>query len=464
MLSVMDELSGCDFKDQRLTQRAMSLATSIAENPELSIHAACGSAIESKAAYRFFQNPKVTPPLILKGHIKNTVDRIKNSKQDILVVQDTTDLIYTHFPSISGLGNQRKDEGFDSAVKGIKLHNSIAISRSGVPLGLLKQSFFTHEDYKSKRGQKETNVRGINKKIPIEQKESFRWIEHFKETDQLLRSTSDRVIHVADRECDIFEFLFQVETEKSNYVVRSSSDRMIKTGSRKRDTDTIQNQLDKSPVCGIITVLKDNVSIDCEVKVVNVTLGPPQRSPEAKSIDLKPISVNIVEVKSKDKSEKKLHWRLLTNLASSTFEDAIEIVDIYKRRWSVECFHRILKSGFGVENARLKDRFRIENMASILSVVSWYIFWLYSFSRSCPDLLAKKIFDDQAIKILKISAKKLKVTIQGNFTIKKAILILARLGGFAARKSDGEPGMINIWRGWRKLNERIEFLEELTYG
>ena len=78
--------------------------------------------------------------------------------------------------------------------------------------------------------------------------------------------------------------------------------------------------------------------------------------------------------------------------------------------------------------------------------------------------MADKIFSADAINILKISAKKLRVPLQGKMTIKKAIFILARLGGFAGRKSDGDPGMVSIWRGWGKLHERMEFMEELTYG
>jgi hypothetical protein len=463
MLKIKNELKGCDFKDERLTKRAMLLATVLSENPELSIHTACGSAIESKAAYRFFQNQNVVPDIILSGHIKNTIDRVNKTAKDILVIQDTTDLIYTQFPSTQGLGEVNKSEGYANAVKGIKLHNSIAVSMDGVPLGLLRQSFFTHEDYKSKRGQVGKNTVGMNKKIPIEQKESFRWIEHFKKTNELLGFDNRRIIHVADRECDIFEFLFEVETAKSLYVIRSSRDRISNGTRHSKNQCTIQKQLDSAQSIGTISVVKDNISIDCNIKYISANIIPPQRLPEAKSMVLMPIKVNVVEVKSLEKSNN-LHWRILTNLPVDNFEEALTVVSIYKRRWAVECFHRILKSGFSIEKARLKNRFRIENLASILSIAAWYIFWLYSFARVHPNLLAQKICDSLTIKILKISAKKLKVDIKGKFNIEKAILIIARLGGFSARQSDGEPGMMSIWRGWGKLNERLEFYEEMNCG
>ena len=186
-----DELRNCDFGDKRLTQRVMSLADTISENPECSINAACGSFAASKAAYRFFQNAKVNPKAILNGHSVSAYSRIAACAGRILIVQDTTDLIYTQFPSVQGLGQRlQAREGFKGGVNGILLHSSLALSAEGVPLGLLKQTFFTYDQIKENRGQDEVNVRGLNKKIPIDQKASFRWIDHLTETNETLSSMS----------------------------------------------------------------------------------------------------------------------------------------------------------------------------------------------------------------------------------------------------------------------------------
>ena len=147
MLAMTDEFNGCDFGDYRLVKRAKNLASTISENPELSIHAACGSSKDSKAAYRFFQNVNITPSAILNSHVSNTQKRIADAGEDIPIVQDTTDLIYSQFPSTKDIGERHKAKGYEVGVKGILLHNSIAVTRSGIPLGLLKQTFFTHDDY-----------------------------------------------------------------------------------------------------------------------------------------------------------------------------------------------------------------------------------------------------------------------------------------------------------------------------
>ncbi len=103
---IVAELSGCEFGDRRLTSRVISLSTLISENPELSINAACGSFDQSKAAYRFFDNDKVKTTNLIEPHVQRTCDRIASSTGDILLIQDTTDLIYTQFPTISDLGER----------------------------------------------------------------------------------------------------------------------------------------------------------------------------------------------------------------------------------------------------------------------------------------------------------------------------------------------------------------------
>jgi hypothetical protein len=462
--SLAEEFKGCVFGDKRLARRVVNLAESVSEHPEFSINAACGSFAASKAAYRFLQNQKVSPSQIMKGHLQNTENRIAACQPRVLIIQDTTDLIYTQFPSIQNLGIKlRSKEGFKNDVCGLMLHTSFAVSAEGIPLGVLKQTMFTFDEIKEKRGQEETCVRGINKNLPIEQKASYRWIDHLTEANERVGSSGSDIVHVADRECDIYEFLQAASDQKSNFVVRSSSNRRTHEGS-VRSSSTIDKKLAEAPNLGAIVLKLDGNEITCRIRAITTQLRPPQRSEQAKSMDLRPLSVGVVEVKQENCETEPVHWRLLTNLPVGTFEEALDVASIYKQRWSIECFHRILKSGFGIEEARLGYRQRLENLTSLLSIVSWHIFWLYQFGRKMPAMEASKVFDPITIKVLKASARKLKVTIGSALSIGQAVLIIARLGGFLGRRGDGAPGMISIWRGWRCLHERIEFMEALTCG
>ncbi len=225
-----------------------------------------------------------------------------------------------------------------------------------------------------------------------------------------------------------------------------------------------KKKLLKTPVSGTIEVVKKTKKAICRIKILKTILKPPARSTKAKSGTLVPVPVTVVEVLEDTDAEDALHWRLLTNLECGSFEQAINIIDIYKKRWSIESFHRILKSGFGVEKARLSCRSKLEKFATLLSIISWHLFWLYNLGRKIPLLKADELLSATAINVLKISAKKAKVKVSSILTLGEAILIIAKLGGFLGRKSDGDPGMISIWRGWRCLYERTELMEALTCG
>lgn len=463
---VSTEFEKCEFGDSRLTQRIMKLADTIRNNPQTSINAACGSFDQSKAAYRLFENEKVTIDKIIEPHIEQTLKRTQNIKNYIILVQDTT-TITCEYPSTKDMGVRVKNKGFKEGIKGVELHSSFALSPDGVPLGVLKQTFFTYDEIRKNRGQEESNIVDVNKVYSIEEKASKRWIEHLKTTNSL---GEKQFIHVADRECDIYEFLQSAHDINAKYVIRSSSNRIIYEGKSRKKSQTIEDKLSKLAPLGNITIeIKNSHGVRenhiCEIKNLSTCLFAPYRKPTARGESLENIPVNIVEAKEiNPTSDKRLHWKILTNLTLENFEDVLKIINIYKMRWSIECFHRILKSGFNLEKSRLNCRDKVEKLATILSVVSWHLFWIYMFSRDNPTSQADDIFSKEEIKILKISAKKLKIKTQKKIDIYTAVLIIARLGGYLGRKHDGPPGMEVIWRGWKKLYERIEFMEELTYG
>lgn len=461
LCSVSSEFDKLNLGDKRLTARAAMLASAISENPETSINAACGSFSASKAAYRFFENERISSEQLLQQHVSNTCERITSTASPILVIQDTTDLIYTKHPSTEGLGSICQNNGFKEGVKGIRLHSSLAVTTAGVPLGILKQTFFTYEEVREARGQKEKNDNFINKKFSIDKKVSYRWLDHYRSTNEMLPNLE--VVHVADREGDIYEFLQILIGTPTKFVIRSSMNRRTHEGPKSQDYESIDQKLSIASRIGQIKVKKDNEEIACDVKSVNILFKPPQRQKTAQYFSLSPLAINVVEVKGKS-GKTEIHWKLLTNLSCLNMADVMAVIEIYKTRWCIESFHRILKSGFGIEKARLNQRSKIEKLATMLSIISWHIFWLYTLSRECPNLSIKKIFDSETIRVLLLSAKKLEPKYRRCRTIKDGVLIIARLGGYLGRKSDGPPGMITIWRGWRTLQERLMFMESMPYG
>ena len=157
-----DELGKADFGDKRLTKRCIQIASDIAAQPEGSVPQACGSEAATKATYRFLDNENVTPEAIRASHREKTVERVKEYKT-VLALQDTTSLNDTMHQATSGLG---PIDGNGS--NGMHVHSVLATSSDGIPLGLVHQQVWSRDPEK-KREEEE------HKKLPIEEKESYRW-------------------------------------------------------------------------------------------------------------------------------------------------------------------------------------------------------------------------------------------------------------------------------------------------
>ena len=95
---ISEELHGIDLGDKRLNERSETIIETLSADPQASINAACDGWAETQAAYRFFDNSKVTPEKILRPHIEATKQRIR-TQPVVLLVQDTTELDFTAHPA-----------------------------------------------------------------------------------------------------------------------------------------------------------------------------------------------------------------------------------------------------------------------------------------------------------------------------------------------------------------------------
>jgi hypothetical protein len=212
---IREELGEVHFGDQRLDERLLKIGEKLLEKPSLSLNQGQGDWAASKAAYRFFENDKVEIEPILQVHVSRTCERIEEYGRTILAIQDTTTLDYSAFESIEGLSeiyrNERTWEDSEGG-QGLLVHSTFAVTTDGLPLGLLDQKIFTHSKKTKKRN---------HKNIPIEQKESYRWITPIAKTAKLF-SDPQHVVHVCDREGDIFELFFCARKNRVNYLVRAA--------------------------------------------------------------------------------------------------------------------------------------------------------------------------------------------------------------------------------------------------
>lgn len=236
-----EEFALVELQDGRLNQRCQELAVTLGQQPNAPINQTCEDWAETKAAYRFFDNDKVTPKGICAPHHRRTVERMSKHKL-VLAIQDTTFFNYTHHPETKGLGeigNKNQNQ------RGFGMHSTIAVTPAGVPLGLLTQAFFTRPIGEPAHTPQEL------RKLPIEEKESYRWLEAFEQT--LALAPSDvQVVTVCDREADIYEMFVLAKEKKASLLVRASHDRSLVE--QEQEVNKLRAKVERQAIAGHLTV------------------------------------------------------------------------------------------------------------------------------------------------------------------------------------------------------------------
>jgi hypothetical protein len=458
----MEEFSSVALGDRRLDQRLVKLCDNFSESPESSINHACADWAETKAAYRFFRNEHVDAHKIMEAHSKKTAERARKYER-ILAIQDTSYLVYTSHSKTTGLGKMSLKEGKHVKKiysKGLLMHSSLAVTTEGLPLGLLDQKIFARE-LNSEKSRKHKNV------TPIEEKESCRWLESLGNSKRLMGDT--QIVTVCDREADMYEFFKLSEELQASVLVRANVNRAVNKKSRYAEKDVIKlwDHIGSQPCAGtfqieVPTKSKTKHSDGREARVA--TMGPrfgsfqfnaPRNNIKHRNSEPPNIEMCAVYVHEKNPPDggKPLEWMLLTNLKVSSFEEAYEKVQWYCLRWRIEMYHKVLKSGFRVEECRLSDAARLIRYLTVMSIIAWRLFMVTLIARTDPDTACTTLLADAEWKVLYLKVNKGSRLPNKAPTLGNVVIWIARLGGFLARRHDGKPGTITLWRGWKRLTD-----------
>jgi hypothetical protein len=443
------EFGKIELGDKRRKSRLIKVVEDFSARPQLTINHASKDWAATKAAYRLIANEDVKESDILQVHIRQTQRRIA-CEEVILAIQDTTYLNYDKHDACRGLGYIGTE-----MLKGIALHHTLAVTPQNLPLGLLTQEKTTRLEIKRLNQEQ-------RKGLSIEEKESFRWVKALRQTVERTIAAK-QVVTVCDREGDIYEFLQEAEDLQTGYLVRSSSPRLI----MDEDNRTILDAVNAADIAGHLEVKvppshgnKGRTAI-CMVKVATVTLKPPPRIGKNHSIKLRPLRAYVVLVceEQKPTGEEPLCWVLLTNVAVNNLDDAVQRISWYKTRWQIEVYHKILKSGCAVEECRLETIERLCLYLTLFGVIAWRIFWFTHIKRTNPKAPANTILAKIELVVLSMfAAGKNKQPID-IVTVGHAVIELAKLGGFLARRGDGHPGPTVVWRGFQRLSDATDFYE-----
>lgn len=447
-----EEFAFADLGEPRLNKRVVKIATHLAANPGGTLPQAFADWAELKAAYRFFDNPRVDFPKVVQPHLERTRLACREPGE-CLIIEDTSVLDFSNHARTQGLGVIGDGQG-----RGFELHSALAVRVEGWtleqrPEGQIIGLF----DQQCRRPKPAPQGETRGERLGRRRKSSW-WAEAF----QLTGAPPEGCcwIYVADRESDCYEPIRICQERGVDFIIRACQDRRLADGAGK-----LKEALAGATVLGQSTVeLRSRGgqaarTAIVELRSVRLDLDGPWR-PGGWQEPLRGVSVvEVREVHAPEGVREPLHWILLTSLPCQTLAQARQIVGRYTARWWVEEYHKALKSGAGVEDSQLGNGGRLEPLIGVLAIVAVRLLNSKMLARSRPEgSEARESFGPEALELLERRFGQPK----GGWTNCSVLVAIARLGGFLARKHDGMPGWQTIWRGWQRLIWMCEGLETIN--
>jgi hypothetical protein len=445
------EFALAELGDRRLTQRLVQIGTGLAQHPGGTLPQAFPTMKDLKAAYRFFHQPKVGPEQIQTPHWEQTRAQCCQPGE-YLLMEDTSELDYSGHDSCDDLGPIGNGRG-----RGLLLHTTLAVRveawdlaqrPEGLVVGLLGQRSWC------RRGPPKRGREGWKERIQ-RPRESQRWAAVLAQTQR--PPAHSHWVWIADREADFYEPMDHCRRAGVHFVIRAYRDRRLAD-----QTGYLKDALAQLAVCGTLAVeLRSRAGQPARTAQVEARSGTVRfKGPERPDGDKPDFTANVVEVREADAPAgvEPLRWLLLTSLPCQHWSEVQRIVGRYTARWWIEEYHKALKSGVGAEESQLQQAHRIETLVAVLAIVAVRLLNAKWLARTHGDQpVDAQVFGTQALELL---AAKFGRPPDG-WTHQNALVAVARLGGFLARKQDGLPGWQTIWRGWQRLMWMCEGLETL---
>ena len=462
------EFGNINLGDKRLSERLVAIAKNKERSPLLSYaNSASGDTKEITAFYKFLcnTNEEINSEAILSKHVFNSTCRMA-TQEIVLSIQDTCKVNYSTLVNTTGLGFiGSKGKKGKNGIRGLAVHAKISVTTDGVILGVTDAPCWAPVIYESSKRRH---------RLPIEEKETYRWIESYLDDVERSKKLPDtKIISIMDREGDFFELLRVADENKKRVplIVRAKHDRKIGDGKVN-----LFSALEESKNVGFHDVTipaqrsrkatKNKPGRDyipereakLKVSYMKVTVNAPE---DLAKFNYKPIELYAVyarEVNPPPGAER-IEWKILTTLEIKDIYDAIKCVNYYKRRWKIEEYFRVLKSGCKIEDYKLDSAEKLKRIIAISMIVAYKILLLTSLARAQPELPAEKIFSPDELLVLnaasfEIGKKNEFIKIQ---TIGQAIKVIARMGGYQDRKNDHPPGAESLWAGLTKLAIQVHY-------
>jgi hypothetical protein len=312
---------------------------------------------------------------------------------------------------------------------------------------LAASKFWTRDKFKGTNALK----RKINPtRVPIEQKESNRWLENLRQSTALL-NRPERCVHVGDRESDIYELFCAAQQARTHFVVRTCVDRLA-----GKSNHTIADEMKEVDVKAVYRIEVRNRKGELDQAVLEIKyhrlrvlppIGKQKQYPELT------LTVIHAQERATPQNRERIDWKLITDLTISSRTQAIQKIQWYALRWKIEMFHKILKSGCKAEESKLRTAERLVNLISVFCVLSWRFFWLTMINRRAPEAPAELALTKIEIELLDELLRDKSPRSPPKKTLSTYLTKIARLGGYLGRANDPPPGNTVMWRGMSRLTD-----------
>jgi hypothetical protein len=451
------EFGGAPLGDERLSRRLVYSATVQASSPMRSFPgAAGGDQALVKGHYRLLDKPDdsaVTMENILLPHREQTIRRMQAEKT-VLCIHDGTDLDYNGAAECEGLGVIGTNQT-GATSRGLHLHSTLTVNEEGLPLGVLSARC------SAPTGRAKQDERPRTK-VPIEEKETYCWVQAMRDCEivaaQMLHT---RLVQIMDREADFFELFdeWRNGSSRTHLLVRAKHNRRTSTGQKLFDIvraseprARLQLHVDRQSARPKKSKQKARPGraeriADMTLRYQPVELPAPDHLGNRDPIPL--WIVHLVE-EQPPAGAKRIEWFLLTTMEVTSTQQAERMLDRYRLRWRIEDWHRVLKTGCGIEELRNETAERIKRALAIYMVIAWRVMLMTLLGREVPDLPPEVLFTDIELEVLTAYAATRR-DLKPPERLGDAVHLVARLGGYLGRKRDPPPGHQVIWIGYSEL-------------
>jgi transposase Tn5 family protein/transposase-like protein len=467
-----EELQTLDLADKRLNDRCRLILHRLCRHPNFKFNAAAKGKSEVKAAYSFVDHPRIGEQRLLAPHFAATRRRI-GEHAAVILANDTTENDLTR-PNerVEGAGPLNSPDRW-----GLFVHPLMAFTPDCLPLGLTAVHIWARDPAAFAIAAKEKAAQ--RRKKSIEDKESVRWLDGYRAACEVAAACPNTLItYVCDSEGDVFELLFTAApvegVRKAEAVIRACQDRSVVSPDDRED-DQAKHLFAVVASAAILSTAQIEVSerkpktadgrkrkqarkarqATVTIQAKRVTLRVPKHNSNGAGSafeEMSDVTVNAVLVREVNapEGEEPIEWLLLTTLPIETLTQVETVIGYYCVRWQIEIYFRVLKSGCEVEKSQLETAKRYRNYLALCMIVAWRVMYLMMLGRRCPEMPCDEVLQEDEWQAVYSVVKQQAPPAQAP-PLGEMLLLIAALGGYLGRPSDGPPGPKAVWRGLQRM-------------